>query len=98
MAVFPFLTGMVTAHFYYRLRTNPNPRTLVFYSCAVFVMVISFFVNPLLRLEFVSNLAVIWFVHRYAVRGEARGTARDIVVPAPLVPGRPESQCRALLW
>lgn len=88
VAVFPFLTGMVTAHFYYRLRTNPDPRTLVFYSCAVFVMVISFFVNPLLRLEFVSNLAVIWFVHRYAVRGEARGTARDIVVPAPLVPGK----------
>jgi oligosaccharide repeat unit polymerase len=71
VAVFPFLTGLAIAYFYYKLRMDPDPRTLVFYSCGVFVMVISFFVNPLLRLEFTSNLFMIWLMHRLALRGSA---------------------------
>ena len=76
VALMPFLTGIVTAHLYYRLRTDPQPLTMVFYASCVLLMVISYFMNPLNRLDFVSNIFVIWFVHRYVIR------RREVSVPA----------------
>jgi oligosaccharide repeat unit polymerase len=76
VALMPFLTGIVTAHLYYRLRTDPQPLTMVFYASCVLLMVISYFMNPLNRLDFVSNIFVIWFVHRYVIR------RRESSVPA----------------
>ena len=71
VALLPFLTGMVTAHLYARLRTRPEPLTMVMYASCVLLMVISYFMNPLNRLDFVSNLVLIWFVHRFVIRRKA---------------------------
>ena len=71
VALLPFLTGMVTAHLYARLRTRPDPLTMVMYASCVLLMVISYFMNPLNRLDFVSNLVLIWFVHRFVIAGKA---------------------------
>lgn len=84
VALLPFVTGFVTAHLYYRLRTNPDPLTMVYYACCVLLMVISYFMNPLNRLDFVSNIVVIWFVHRFVVAREgAVSFASRSVVPVP---------------
>jgi len=37
----------------------------------VLLMVISYFMNPLNRLDFVSNLVLIWLVHRFVIRRKA---------------------------
>jgi oligosaccharide repeat unit polymerase len=85
VALLPFLTGIVTAHLYYRLRTNPDPLTMVYYSSCVLLMVISYFMNPLNRLDFVSNIVVIWFVHRYVIA--RRGAASRARQPVTAISG-----------
>ena len=67
VAVFPFVTGLVIASFYYRLRTEPSLLTLMMYSCGVVLMVASYFMNPLNRLDFVSNILIIVLVHRFVI-------------------------------
>ena len=67
VALLPFLTGMVTAHVYARLRTRPTPLDMMMYAGCVLLMVISYFMNPLNRLDFVSNIVLIWFVHRFVI-------------------------------
>jgi oligosaccharide repeat unit polymerase len=67
VAVLPLLTGLVIAWWYYRLRTSPDLLTMMLYSCSVAVIVISFIMNPLSRLDFVSNIVIIWFVHRFLI-------------------------------
>lgn len=71
VAALPFLTGMVTAHLYGRLRTRPEPLILVLYASCVLLMVISYFMNPLNRLDFVSNIVLIWSVHRFVISRSA---------------------------
>jgi len=67
VAVLPFLTGVVIAGLYYRLRIAPTLLSLMMYSCGVVVMVVSYIMNPLYRLDFVSNVLIIWFVHRFVI-------------------------------
>jgi oligosaccharide repeat unit polymerase len=71
VALLPFLTGMVTAHLYDRLRTHPEPLHMMMYAACVLLMVISYFMNPLNRLDFVSNIVLIWFVHRFVIERKA---------------------------
>jgi len=88
VALLPFLTGMVTAHLYSRLRTRPEPLDLVMYSACVLLMIISYFMNPLNRLDFVSNIVLIWFVHRFVIQrrvASAGGTRGGD--PSPAVEG-----------
>jgi hypothetical protein len=85
VAILPFLTGMVTAYLYGRLRTRPEPLTMVMYASCVLLMVISYFMNPLNRLDFVSNLVLIWFVHRFVIGRKAApvaGESGQVLQPA----------------
>lgn len=75
VALLPFLTGMVTAHLYARLRTQPEPLVMMMYASCVLLMIISYFMNPLNRLDFVSNIVVIWFVHRFVIERRAGAPA-----------------------
>jgi oligosaccharide repeat unit polymerase len=75
VAVFPFVTGVAIALLYYKLRTDPDLLTLVLYACGFVVIVISFIMNPLNRLDFVSNIVLIWFVHRFLISRPATGGA-----------------------
>jgi len=73
VGIFPFVTGLVIGLLYSRLRTVPDPLTLVFYAASVLVIVVSYIMNPLNRLDFVSNLILLWFVHRFVIdKGEGR--------------------------
>ncbi len=65
IAVIPALLGWGIASAYYWLRTNPNIRSLTFYSVAMFVMFMSFFNSPLGFLWFVYNVIVMYIVLRY---------------------------------
>lgn len=67
VAILPLLTGLVIAHLYYKLRTSPSLLTLMMYSTGVLVIFISYIMNPLNRLDFLSNLFLIWFVHRFVI-------------------------------
>ena len=67
VAILPLLTGLVVAWWYYRLRIAPDLLTMMLYCCSVAVIVLSFIMNPLSRLDFVSNILIIWFVHRFLI-------------------------------
>ncbi len=64
VAVIPALLGWGISSSYYWMRTNPNLRSLTFYSVAVFVMFISFFNSPLGFLWFVYNMLVVYIILR----------------------------------
>jgi oligosaccharide repeat unit polymerase len=63
VALIPFLSGFVIAQLYFRLRAKPTIITATLYSMALLLMIISFIMNPLNRLDFVSNVVLIWFVN-----------------------------------
>ena len=65
LVVGPLLLGLIIGLLYYRMRVTPTLTNVSLYSIAVFVMVISFFINPLTMLFFVFNIAVIYFVVRF---------------------------------
>ena len=64
-AFIPLLLGVVIGSLYYAMRKRPSPETLSAYSVCVFVMIISFFNNPLAFLWFVYNLFVIFLALRW---------------------------------
>jgi len=76
VVLLPFLQGVIIASLYYRLRTNPNMLTLMLYSCCVLVMLISFIMNPLYRLDFMSNIILLWIVHKFIIFKKPELSAR----------------------
>lgn len=62
------MLGAGTGYSYYRLRTRPQILTAYAYAICLVFMVTSFRENLFTRLDVVSNLGLIWFVHRYLVR------------------------------
>ena len=83
ISIIPALLGWGIGTAYYWLRSNPNIRSLTFYSMAVFVMFMSFFNSPIGFLWFVYNVLVIYIVLRY-IRGQSPSmvTAAGGFVPA----------------
>jgi oligosaccharide repeat unit polymerase len=63
--IFPLLTGLIISTFYYRMRTSGSLEGIIYYAFCFFLIVISFFTNPLTMLSIVSNIIVIWFIHRF---------------------------------
>jgi oligosaccharide repeat unit polymerase len=55
----PALLGGAISMLYYRMRAGTNPRLVGLYACAVFVMALSFFTNPLTLLNVVSNIGLL---------------------------------------
>lgn len=68
VALFPLLTGIIVGTIYYRMRRTPTLTLLCLYSLCVFLMLFSFFNNPLTLLWFVYSLAVTAAVFRLTVR------------------------------
>lgn len=60
ISLIPAVCGFVVGSLYYAMRSNPTLERIVFYSIAVFVMVMSFFVNPLGFLWFIYIIA--WMI------------------------------------
>jgi hypothetical protein len=72
--------GLFSGFSYYRLRTAPTIWRTYLYAIAFVFMVTSFRENLFTRLDVVSNLALMWFVHRYVVvRNAGRGRAPTVV-------------------
>lgn len=78
VVILPFISGIVIAVLYYRLRTAPSLEALMFYSCGVLLMTVSYIMNPLYRLDFVSNLLIIWFINKFVI--SKRTVPRDIAM------------------
>ncbi len=63
--VFPLLLGMGTGLLYYKMRMAPGLGIVTAYGVCVFVMVVSFFNNPLSFLWFVYNLGAVYLALRF---------------------------------
>lgn len=57
-----FTLGLLITSLYYQLRTKPNLHTVSLYALGVFVMVFSFFINPIGQLHFFFNTCMIFGV------------------------------------
>lgn len=66
VAMFPLLLGIIVASIYYSARRNPSIEGISAYSVCVFIMLFSFFLNPLSLLWFVYNMVVMFLVFRLA--------------------------------
>lgn len=59
--------GLIVGFSYHALRTRPTVWTAYLYAIGLTFMVTSFRENLFTRLDAVSNLALMWFVHRFVV-------------------------------
>jgi oligosaccharide repeat unit polymerase len=64
---FPFITGFGIGICYYMMRYTAQLKWVVLYAIGFALIAISFFTNPLMMLNFVSNIFILWFVHHYFV-------------------------------
>ncbi|MDD8018326.1 MAG: O-antigen ligase, partial [Bacteroidota bacterium] len=67
VVLLPLLSGLVIGICYYMMRYTAQIKWVVLYSVCYSLIVISFFTNPILLLNFVSNIFVLWFVHHFFV-------------------------------
>jgi oligosaccharide repeat unit polymerase len=64
----PFVTGFIIGLIYYKMRTSAKLKWVVLYSICLALLVISFFTNPLILLNFISNFFILWFIHQFFIR------------------------------
>jgi|YelNatPaOPRAMG01_1025707.scaffolds.fasta_scaffold22915_3 oligosaccharide repeat unit polymerase len=62
LTVICFVLGFLISSLYYKFRTKPNLHTLSLYCIGVFVILFSFFINPIGQLHFVFNTSLIFLV------------------------------------
>jgi oligosaccharide repeat unit polymerase len=74
LLVLPLVFGVFAGFLYRRLRHAPSVRYLVWYSIAVFAMMLSFFTHALALLNVVINVVIVAGVQFFAAPGDARGT------------------------
>jgi oligosaccharide repeat unit polymerase len=67
LMIFPMLTGFIIGMLYYKLRTKGTLDYAVYYAFGFFLIVISFFTNPITMLNINTNILVIWIVHRFVL-------------------------------
>jgi oligosaccharide repeat unit polymerase len=58
ITILPLLTGLAVGSIYYAVRRKPSLELIALYSLCVFLMLFSFFNNPLTLLWFVYSLAL----------------------------------------
>lgn len=66
LAALQFLLGMIIAGVYYRMRMAPSLGKIIAYAICVFVMMLSFFINILSNLWFVSICLGVYVLYRMA--------------------------------
>ncbi|MEE9450791.1 MAG: O-antigen polymerase [Ignavibacteriaceae bacterium] len=59
------LVGIIVGLFYYKMRITGELKWIVIYSFFLFVIVISFFTNPLTSLNIIVSIFVLWFTHHF---------------------------------
>lgn len=59
------LEGLIIGLIYYQMRISGELKLIVMYSFFFFVMVISYFTNPITSLNIVASIFVLWFVHHF---------------------------------
>ncbi|MHB8579109.1 MAG: O-antigen polymerase [Ignavibacteriaceae bacterium] len=62
LGIISFSLGFLISTLYYNFRTKPNQHTLSLYSIGVFVILFSFFINPIGQLHFFFNTSLIFFI------------------------------------
>lgn len=67
LAGLSWVLGVGVGFLYHTMRARPSLRTMVWYAVAIFVMLFSFYLNPLTFLWFVYNLAVLAVILRGAL-------------------------------
>jgi hypothetical protein len=72
--------GLGAGLLYLRLRMHPSLRHVVWYSLAVFVIVLSFFTNPLGLLNIVVNVVIMSVIVVIVAPGNDR-QARKVSLP-----------------
>jgi oligosaccharide repeat unit polymerase len=70
ISILSFALGALISNAYYKMKINPNVVNVSMYSVGVFVMSISFFLNPIGVLNFIFNITVIYFGAKYCMNNE----------------------------
>ena len=65
--IFPLIIGIIVGLIYYNMRTKGTVAGVVAYCFCIFFVIISFFTNVLTMLSIVSNIIVLWFVHKFFI-------------------------------
>lgn len=60
-------TGLVIGLVYYYMRSRGTIDGVVYYGICLFFIMISFFTNPITFLNTISNMLVLWAVHRFFI-------------------------------
>ena len=61
------LEGLIIGLIYYRMKISGELKWIALYSFFFFVLIISFFTNPITSLNIVANIIVVWFVHHFLI-------------------------------
>ena len=61
------VTGLIIGSVYYYMRRKGGLDGVVYYGICLFYIMISFFTNPITFLNTISNMIVLWVVHRYFI-------------------------------
>lgn len=65
--ILPLLTGLIIGLVYYYMRSKGSLDGVVYYGICLFFIMISFFTNPITFLNTISNMFVLWAVHRFFI-------------------------------
>jgi oligosaccharide repeat unit polymerase len=71
-----FMLGFITALIYWRMKYNPSLENISLYSICVFVMLMSFYLNPLTMLNFIFVVILTQLSQRYIMR-DRRDKSRE---------------------
>lgn len=67
VVILSLITGFIIGSVYYFMRRNGRMEGVVYYGICLFFIMISFFTNPITFLNTISNMIVLWAVHRYFI-------------------------------
>ncbi len=78
LSIISFGLGFLISTLYYNFRSKPNINTLSLYSISVFIILFSFFINPIGQLHFFFNTLLIFVFTLIAVHGTKRSDYASI--------------------
>lgn len=65
--ILSLVTGLIIGSVYYYMRKKGRMDGVVYYGMCLFFIIISFFTNPITFLNTISNMIVLWAVHRFFI-------------------------------
>jgi hypothetical protein len=82
VGLLPLLEGVAVGMIYFRLRTEPTFPVVILYASALVLMLLSYTMNPLNRLDFVSNIAAIFLLHVFLLNRNRMRRAVSQIAPS----------------